>query len=183
MSPVVTARRRSFDGLRVHGWSDGSVTGAMGYALPGVPLSKRPGVARLFLGNVELFDADELGALHEAAKWGANRGATMGDVRERAAARLRPRLTPQWRVTRTDARGRATERVWELPRLLLGLGHVVVFDRPTAAARYSVWHREQRHHPVAGTAEVLVSSGLAFRSLDELQRHLSTLREGCEVAA
>lgn len=84
------ARRRTADGVSVLLWADGMVTGRLGLALPGVPLSRartRDAQARalavgwLMLGEVELWDAYEVPALYAAARKVAKRGGRPGDLR------------------------------------------------------------------------------------------------------
>jgi hypothetical protein len=90
----VIARRRTADFRDVELWSDGSVTGRFGHALPGVPIARPRSASSLalalragwlFMGEVEIHDTDDLGDLYAACKWAAARDGLPGTVRARLA--------------------------------------------------------------------------------------------------
>jgi len=178
--PHTVARRRAADGTRVALWSDGSVSGPLGYALDGVPM-RRPRSAEshdramragwLFLGEVGLYDADELGLLYAACERVARAGGAPGDARAAFAALTAPALpTPKWEVYRTDRDGKPTLRWWRLPRLFWpGL---VVMDHcgHEAGPRYRVC-RVAAHEQ--GTARF---TGMAFANQADLAAYLAEVR-------
>lgn len=163
------AHRRTADGVVVVLWDDGAVTGLMGLRLVGVPVV-RPrteaalSVARsagwMFLGEVEIYDADEIGSLYAACRWAAEHGLSIGDARARLAGAHSVR--PSWTILSADRDGNPKERVWQLPRLRWpGLA---VWDTCNAALRYEVMDRD-RH----GTC---TTTGFKFATLAELAAHL-----------
>ena len=174
----VLIRGKTADGKNVAFWSDASVTSGMGYQLPGVPLPRRAtrealAAGWLFMGEVSLWDLDELHALYKAAKWAAKRGGRPGDVRARASKLLDPKplkLKPVWTVTSADQKGRPTERTWRLPRIMWpGLA---VYDHvnmgSTRGGRYEVFNCD-RHN-------VCTSTGVAFKNLAGLTKYLMSVR-------
>lgn len=123
-NPHVIARRATADGKHVCLWSDGGLTWALGMAIRGAWL--RPGAKNrdralragwLVLGEVCLYDQGEVSALAAAARWAADRDGLPGTMRARLRSEAH-RLTPDWRVIRTNRDGAPTERVWVLPRML-----------------------------------------------------------------
>lgn len=122
--PHVIARRSTYDGKHVLLWDDGSLTWALGYSIKG---SAHPRTEKqretalragwLVMGEVSLYEADEVPDLIKAARWVAQRSGDPGDVRKRFHEKTSPRLIPQWTVLETDRDGRPTLRVWRLPRL------------------------------------------------------------------
>ncbi len=168
VTAVRMARRLTADGVAVELWSDGPVTGRMGFALSGVPVA-RPSAAGLstalaagwlLMGEVELYDAEEVGGLYEACRWAAARGLGPGEVRARAAAL---KITPNWEVLSADRDGRPTERVWRLPRLGRWAG-LAVWDRCGASQRYEVMSCDRDG--------VCMPTGFAFGRLADLSAHL-----------
>lgn len=157
------ARRTTGDGVDVVLWSDGSVTGRLGYALPGVPLRRGDVSAGwMLLSEACLYDADELGSLYDACFWAARRGLSVGAARGRLRRR---RLYPTWQVLRADRDGRPRERVWRLPRLRWpGL---VVWDYCSGRSRYELCSIDR--------GGVCRTTGLRFANLDELARHLDNV--------
>lgn len=169
----IVARRTTVDSFPVVLWSDGAVTGVFGHALPGVPVT-RPRTAEsrdsalragwLFMGEVELYEKTELPALYAACRQVAKRGGDPGDVRALLARDARPTLRPMWAVTSADRDGRATERVWRLPRLMWpGL---VVWDHVShgRSGRYEVTTVDQKG--------VCMTTGMFFPTLDTLSAYL-----------
>ncbi len=169
------AKRLTADGIAVILWSNGPVTGRMGFALDGVPVA-RPATEEaravalaagwLLLGEVALYDYADLGALYAACRWTAERGGGPGAVRARLAALAAPAVRPVWEVYQTDRDGRPTVRVWLLPRVrwpgLAVWDHVSVGAR---GARYELFHVDRDG---VGT-----TTGLRFARLADLARHLT----------
>jgi len=181
----VIARRQTADGYEVNLWENGAITGAMGIGFRSVPLSRpktQEAVDRaltlghLLMGDVELYDATDLPALHTAAKRAAARDGLPGTMRrlftEQASARQQLVIPLSWRPINTNNRGEVTERWARLPALRWpGL---VVWDfcgsAGSSGGRYQVFHRIHTH----GKDETVVSTGLRFRSLRDLFDHLDT---------
>ena len=169
----VIARRKTADGQIVLLWSDGSITGSMSYKLSGVPMTKNSRVGWLFMGEVALFDIDELHALYKAAKWAAKHNGQPGDVRARAHKILEPKplkLKPTWTVLSADRDGKPTERYWKLDRIrwpgLVVWDHVNKFSR---GGRYEVASVDR-----AGVVDP--GSGIRFRNMTEVSKHLATVK-------
>jgi hypothetical protein len=170
----VIARRSTADGKHVALWSDGSLTWALGVAVrgsanPRTPEARQRALAAgwLVLGDVELYDADEVSGLVRAARWSADRGKG----RETMLARLNApaELRPVWRVQEAGRDGKPLVRTWRLPRLRWpGL---VVWDE----ARGS--HGRGRYHLLSevGRSGTLAATGIQFHSLRELRAHLEQL--------
>lgn len=144
--PHAIARRATADGKTVRLWDDGSLTWAFGHRVSG---SAHPRTAEqrrlalaagwLVLGELELWDSDEITPLVKAARWVAERGGQPGDVRARLRAMAAPKFSPVWTVEATDRDGRPTARMWRLPRLTHpGLA---VWDESHPGGRYSVWQQ------------------------------------------
>lgn len=176
------ARRQTADGATVVLWSDGAVTGRMGFKLPGVPMVRPTSAAPLrtalaaawlLAGEVSLYDCAELPALYAACRWVAARGGQPGDVRARLAAAeaAPPSLRPLWTVISADRDGRPTERMWRLPRLRWpGLA---VFDFCGRAERYEVFsvHRGDRRAP----GSYATTTGFRCATLTELAAYLHAI--------
>lgn len=176
-SPHIIATRTAADGLVVHMWDDGGLSGVMGVRLPGVPI-RRPRsesarhqarvAGRLFCGEVCLYDRADFGALYEAAQYAARRDGLPGTLRARLRERREapPRL--HWTVTHTDRDGRPTERVCRLPAL--HWPGMAVWDYccgpGSAQGRYVV------HTRVRGTTDTYEPAGFAFRRLRALWDYL-----------
>jgi hypothetical protein len=170
------AQRTTADGVAVVLWSDGPVTGRMGYALPGVPVARPEGAAAveaalaagwLLMGEASLYDAEEMPALYAACRWSADRGRGPGGVRARLARVGRVRIAPVWEVIRTDREGKPTVRAWRLPRVrwpgLAVWDHVSVGAK---GARYEVM--------ACGRDGVCFTTGLRFSTLAALAAHLES---------
>jgi hypothetical protein len=139
----IIGRGKTADGKSVQLWSDGTLTWGLGNAIKGSPHARTPAqveVARragwLVLGDVSIYDADEVSRLIAAARKIAARGGSPGDLRaEFARSETREeRLTPVWVTQEADREGRPTVRVWKLPRLLYG-GLAVWDDRRGTGTR------------------------------------------------
>lgn len=147
------ARRLTSDGKAVELYDDGSLTGAMGFAIKGSWFNPKPKnreralrAGWLVLGDVEFYSRSELPNLVKAARWAADRDGLPGTMRDRYAkltgVASKPGLSagapspvsvnvmkPQWVVVRADARGKPTERVWEMHRMSPWSGHAVFHER------------------------------------------------------
>lgn len=173
----VIARRKTYDGVGVELWSDGVVTGRLGYELPGVPLSRPRTVEAqdlalragwLFLGEVEIHGVDELGLLYQASKWAAERDGLPGTVRRRLRELTTPKVTPRWTVISADRDGRPTERYWQVPRLLVP--STAVWDYVSVGASLG---RYEIYRAVPGTKqETYAPSGIKFSTLAEVSAFL-----------
>lgn len=172
-NPTRLASRRTADGRTIELWDDGTIAGAMGFAFPGVSMARPRSEATraialaagwMLLGDAEIWDASEIPAFWAACKWATKRGRTVGEARERALETLLPKLTPAWTVIRADRDGRATERVWRLPRLRWpGLA---VWDHVSGG-------RGGRFELVTvDRANVCESTGFRFANLRDLRDHL-----------
>lgn len=174
------ARRVTADGVHVLLWDDGAITGRLGYQIDGVTLVRpRSSEARaralragwLLLGECELYDAGELGALYEACRWSAERDGLPGTVRARLADQQRVVLRPVWTVISTDRDGRPTERVWRLPRLRWPGLAVWDFINHGRGGRYAIMRS------MVGAPDTFEDTGLRFATLADLSAYL------CEVGA
>jgi len=173
--PHIIARRSTLDGIGIVCWDNGAIVGRFGTALPGVPVVRpRTDAARaasvvaahLFMGEVEIYDLSETGALYEACRWAALHGGQPGDVRRRLTKTSAPTLTPVWTVLSTDRDGTPTERYWRLPRLRWpGLA---VWDHVNhgRSGRYEIVAIDRRD------SDTCMSTGIFFRTQAELFSHL-----------
>ncbi len=172
------ARRETADGVTVYLWSDGAVTGRMGFALRGVTLV-RPKTAEairreraagwMLMGDVCLYDLDEVGALYDACRWAARRGLGVAGARERLVNSKGPRVTPHWEVYQTDRDGNPRVRVWRLPRI--AWHGLAVWDEVApghSRGRYLVCTVDRD-----GVAE---STGMYFSNLRDLAAYLDEVR-------
>lgn len=157
----IIARRATADGKHVYLWSDGSLTWALGFSIRG---SARPRNAAqrhralkagwLVLGEVCLYDANEVTRLVQAARWAADRDNLPGTMRARLSSRKQP--NPEWTVLQTDRDGRPTLRVWRLNRI----------QYPGTA----IWHERGRYQVMyevgnTGTFEPSGPSGTTLRAV------------------
>lgn len=171
----IVSRRRSADGLDLCLWSDGMVTGALGFRIRGIPC-RRPRTnqaqdlalkaGRLFLGEACIFDRDELPALYQAAEKAARLDGLPGTVRRLVRQAQEPKGPAlSWAVLHSDRDGKPTERVCHLPRL--AWPGMVVFDFcghvHSSRGRYRLFSER------GGACH---DTGFAFRNLAELQAHL-----------
>jgi hypothetical protein len=174
MTPTLThavARRRTADDKTVCLWDDGSLTWALGMAIRGSAHPRTPEqTARalragwLVLGEVEMFDADEVSSLIAAARWAADRDGLPGTLRARLVAQSAPMGSrPVWTVTATDADGNATAREWHLPRMSPWAGLVVSHER----GRFEILRAVQRSGLGVRSEKVLVPTGFVRSSLRE----------------
>lgn len=176
-SPHIIATRTSADGLTVHQWDNGSLTGVMGYRLPGVPIRQprtpeaehRTRVAgRLFCGEVCLWDREDFAVLYAACEYAAARDGLPGTVRARLRALRHAPPRRHWTVTHTDRDGRPTERVCRLPALRWpGMAVWDYCGGPgSAGGRYVI------HERVKGARDSYQPTGFAFRTLRALWDYL-----------
>lgn len=176
------AHRTTADGIIVHLWSDGAITGALGRGLHGVPMRK-PRTAekhalamtagRLLLGECCIRDVSELGVLYNACERAAQIDGMPGTVRRLLREREQALGTPKldWSVQSTDRDGKPTERTARLPRAFWpGL---VVFDfcggPGSKDGRYVLMER------IPGSREddpSYKATGAAFGTLDAMWAHL-----------
>lgn len=165
------ASRRTAQGHTVLLWPDGEITWRLGTYIKGSPRARGPEqVARalvagwLVMGDVELYDDDEVPALVAAARWAAERDGLPGTMRARLRDAERPVLRPHWVTLEADRDGRPRLQVWRLPRL--------------AWPGLAVWRENGRYELVSqiGRTDSYSSTGIAFRNLRELGAHLETIR-------
>lgn len=174
--PHEIARRLTADGVGLVLWSDGALAGVLGFKLRGVPMRQpRTPEARdlalragwLLLGEVELWDAEEIGDLYRAAERAARRDGLPGTLRALMAEQARPRLELRWTVTAADRDGRPTERQVHLPRLRWPGWMVIDFCGSTFSGpgRYQIFRLETNRTPGCREfATAAYPTGLAFRS-------------------
>lgn len=121
----VVARRKTADDRQVALWSDGSLTwGGLGTVIKGSANARTPAqreealaAGRLVLGDLELYDADDVPDLIKAARKVARFGGTAGDMRRDFAKTREPKSKPVWQVLEVNRAGEPTLRVWRLSRL------------------------------------------------------------------
>jgi hypothetical protein len=178
--PHTIARRQTADGKHVCLWDDGSLTWALGNRIrgsaePRTEEQRRIALAagRLVLGEVVIWDSSEITTLVKAARWVAARGGLPGDVRARVRAESAPRFSPLWTTEATDRDGRATARVWRLPRLT----HpgVAVWDEAHPGGRYSIW-TQARGVPLSRSGafgDTYAPTGVRFKTLKALFAYLA----------
>lgn len=165
----IVARRSTADGKSVLLWSHGHLTWRFGEYVRG---SAHPRTATqvaaalaagwLLLGDVELWEAEEVPTLAAAARQVAARSGLPGDLRKRMAELLEPAgPVPHWTTYQTDRDGKPTVRVWRLPRLTHP-GIVVWHEK----GLYSVL----LHH--RGSSDTFNDTGFVFSTVRELRRHL-----------
>lgn len=170
----IIARRRTADGKSVLLWNDGTLTWGMYDAIKGSPHARTDAQIRealdagwLVVGEIELYDSDEVPRLIEVARKVARRGGSAGDLRS-ALAKGAP-LKPHWVVQETDRDGRPTVRVWRLPRI----SHpgVVIWDevRGSHGSRYRVMTEIMERGRRSGT---LADTGVRFKDLASLSKYL-----------
>lgn len=181
----VLARRVTADGKHVLLWSTGELTWALGYAIRGAarPRSEkgRESALRagwLVLGDVELYDADELPALIAAARWAADRDGLPGTMRQRlhdvrSRESVPSTLRPVWRVQSTDVRGRWTVRTWTLHALSPWAGYVVWCERGclSKASRGQYTLCRVDGGPDRGDVTI-IDTGFRFHRIADVQAHL-----------
>lgn len=177
--PHEVAQRFTADGILVYLWSDGPVTAALGYRLLGVPL-RRPRTPEgqrlalragwLFLGEVGIHDAADLGPVYEAAEHAARVDGLPGTLRRYLHREHRTVLS--WTVLHADRDGRPTERVARLPRLRWP--HLVVWDHcggpGSSGGRYHLMERLRGRRD----QDTVIATGFKFHRLEDLWKHLDT---------
>lgn len=180
-SDHVIATRRTADDKIVKLWSSGWLTWALGNAIKG---SAFPRTAEqrtramkagwLVIGEVCLYDADDVSLLVAAARWAADRDGLPGTVRTRVRVLRAPReLRPTWETQECDRDGRPTLRVWRLPRLLGFAGLAVFHERGS----YEVMQAVRGRSPLGGRADgdVYAPTGFKRATLREVLALLPTL--------
>lgn len=166
----IVMSRRTYDNIIVELDSTGAVTGCLGYGLKGVPVvrpktpeavQKALTAGRLFLGEVCLYNQDDLGPLYAACRWAAERDGLPGTVRDRLKAQKTPNYRPSWTVVEMNRDGAAKERYWRLPRLLMA--GTVIWDFMNRQDRYEIMYTIQ-----GSNGETVAPSGIKFATLDEV---------------
>lgn len=161
------ARRRTCDNIGVILWSDGTLTSFVG-SIKGLPYRQSARATLqagwLFMGEVELWNYNELDTLYKACVWVAAHDGLPGSVR--AFLNKPAPLRPNWIVAATDNRGTPTERIWRLPRLRWP--DLAVFDTCSAKKRYAIYVR------IHNSNETYSPTGFVFATLSELQAHLES---------
>lgn len=160
------ARRQTIDGHAVILWSDGSITGRLGYQIKDVPclrprtesghdVAMRAGW--MLIGECEIYESDEVASLYRSCLRAAKRGDNRPDRTERSAHPFKP----VWTIYSADRNGVTTLRVWKLPRLIFPSG-------------LAVWHERGKYELVNvdrhGTAR---STGFFFKNQKDLFQHLA----------
>lgn len=162
------ATRRTAQGSIVHLWDDGTLTWALGRYIKGSPCPRtdeqRVEALRagwLVMGDVELYDDDEVPALVAAARWTARRGGDPGMMRDRlhGSAVMRP----VWTTLETDRDGTPRVQCWKLPRLRWP-GLAVWRE----CGRYSVWAE------ISGSGSYK-PTGVDFSNLRSLTEYLNSV--------
>lgn len=171
----IIARRRTADSVGVCLWSDGAISGVLGFKLPGVPM-RRPRTAEardralcagwLLLGEVELWDLSEVPALYRAAEKAARGDRLPGTLRDLMAQAEKPAIALSWTVTSADRNGRPTERQARLPRLRWPGMAVIDYCGTVGSARGRYVLVRVEHGDVA------FDTGFAFTSQRDLFAHL-----------
>lgn len=175
----IIARRKTADDKVVALWNDGSLTWGSWNVIKGSPHARTDAQIRealaagwLVMGEIELYDADDVPRLIDVARKVAHRGGLPGDVR-REFAKGRP-LKPHWQVQEADRDGRPTVRVWRLPRL----SHpgLVIWDevRGSHGERYRVMTEIIERGRRTGT---LADTGVRFKDLASLSKYLHETSE------
>jgi hypothetical protein len=172
------ARRKTADGTSVYLWNDGALTWPLGRYIEGgmhprtaEQRERAFRVGNLVLGDIELYNDDEVSELIAAARWTVERDGLPATMRSRFASQRRKasQPTPVWRVMSADRNGKPTERVWVLPRLSPWRGHAV-WDERRPSGRYHLHAKCTRtvvgvHRPAD---DVYEPTGLSFPTLDAL---------------
>lgn len=174
MNSEIIARRRSADDKIVALWSDGAITGGLGLYIKGSPCARTEDArvealtaGWLVMGDVCLYDFDEVPDLIAAARKVARVGGDPAAMRRAMAAR--GPLRPVWSVLETDRDGIPTLRVWRLPRM----SHpgLAIWDDPRGGGgRYQVMAEIQRSGTFAPT-------GVRCRTLAEVAAYLDELNK------
>ena len=166
---TIIARRQSADDKTVALWSDGAITGGLGIYIKGSPCARTEAACIealaagwLVMGDVCLYDFDEVPSLIAAARKIARAGGDPGDMRRALAARAT--LRPTWSVLETDRDGNPTLRVWRLPRVSHP-GLAIWDDARGGGGRYQVMAEIQR----SGT---FTPTGVRYHTLAEVAAYL-----------
>lgn len=118
----ILARGKTYDDKVVLLWSDGSLTWALGNVIKGSPnartsdgIKEALAAGRLVMGEISIYNADEVTRLIEVARKVARKGGNPGDVRS-GFGKQAP-LKPHWTTLEADRGGKPTIRIWRLPRM------------------------------------------------------------------
>lgn len=113
------------------------------------------------MGDIELYNDDEVPALIAAARWTAKRSGDPGMMRLRL--HQSQRVVPVWTTVEADRDGTPKVQVWRLPRLRWpGLS---VWRE---AGKYSVWAQCSR-------SDTYTPTGCEFSTLRELSEYLHSV--------
>lgn len=166
------ARRSTADGKHVLLWDDGSLTWGLGLSIRGSAFPRTREQSEmalragwLVLGDVELYDADEVSDLVRAARRVAVRSGLPGDVRAELARERAPKMPGAWTTLAVDNRGDVTERAWIFPRLSAYSGLAIFHAR----GRYLVM---TRFH---GAADTYAPTGFERTTLGEAFADVRTI--------
>jgi hypothetical protein len=176
IAPHTVMRRTTADGIAIDIWHDGAITGRLGRALPGVPIT-RPrteraidlarATASLVASEVEIHDAAELPRLYACARRVAAQGGSPGDLRAAFVDDETPAIRFTWDVYAADRDGTPTVRVARLDRVRWP-GLVVWHER----GRYELLALRRGFALGARSRETLEATGISFVSQRELIVHL-----------
>jgi hypothetical protein len=171
--PHTIAKRTTSDGDHVYLWNDGVLTWALGRYIEGgmrprnaEQTTKAMAVGWLVLGEVNLYDAEEVSELIAAARWSADRDAKPATVRARFKSQRdkASRPTPVWQVISADRSGKPTERAWIFSRMSPWY-RCAVWDMKTSAGRYHLYNQVSDGRCADFS---FAPSGHVFRNLDDL---------------
>lgn len=158
----VIARRSTADGVHVCLWSDGTLTWSLGSIIKGSANPRTRAQSEmalragwLVLGDVALYDADEVPTLIRAARATAKAGSDPGDMRARFVVLTTPAMPGGWQVISEDWRGVVTERHWRFPRCCPMRDLAILHVR----GRYTVLSR------MHGTVDVFAPTGWICETL------------------
>lgn len=176
----IIIRRKTFDDVFVCGWDDGAITSPLGYAVKGVPVvrprteeavERERAVMWLFLGEVCLYEYDELADLHKACRKAVKKHgirATGGDVRTILSEPTKIPLS--WIVTSADRDGKATEKQCRF-RMGKLAGIAVFWTRGRGYETGRIVNDARSADPA------FVADGCRFTNLRDLNRHLSEVAD------
>jgi hypothetical protein len=175
----VIGRAKTYDDKVVLLHSDGTLTWALGNAIKGSPNARTAAAIEearaagwLVLGEVSIVNADDVSRLIAAARKVARKGGLPGDVRKELH-KAAP-LKPHWATLEADRNGKATLRVWVLPRL----SHpgLAVWDElrgSNGRGRYRVMQQMGRGRNNGRGSDTYAPTGVQFHELASLQKYLN----------
>lgn len=170
----VVARCRTADDAGIAIWSNGAITLTFGHLIKGLPIRQpksaeqtalRRDAARLFAGEVCLYNLDELPDLYKAALAVAKRGGLPGDVRAEFARITEPSVRFAWTTIEADNRGDWVVQCARLDRMRW----------PGVAIWRTRSHYEVVYAHRGSRDETYSSRGLRFKDQRALTKHLFSL--------